>query len=406
MVKSPQILAIVPARGGSRSIPHKNIKLLNGIPLIAYSIAASLQAKTIDRVIVSTDDPEIADIARQWGAEVPFLRPAELAKDDTPDLPVFQHALQWLAEQQGYIPKAVIQLRPTTPIRPPDCVDRAVAALLGNEQVDSVRGVVPSKQNPFKMWRFQDNGYMRPLLDTEFEEPYNMPRQKLPATYWQTGHIDAIRYATIMTQNSMTGQLIWPLVLDARYTIDIDVEQDWKQAEWMLKRLTLPFVRPVAESSPLLDDIRLLVLDFDGVLTDNRVWVDQDGTEAVWCHRGDGWGIARLKEAGVEIVVLSTETNPVVAARCRKLKIECIQGCNDKLSALQNMAQKRSLKPEHIAYVGNDVNDLTCIRWVGISIAVADAVSEVKKASRLVTTCVGGRGAVREVADWILSARP
>ncbi len=152
------VLAIIPARGGSKSIPRKNIKPLAGHPLVAYSIAAALQAKCVTRTIVSTDDEEIAAVARQYGAETPFLRPAEFAQDHTTDLPVFQHALAWLAESEAYVPDIVVQLRPTSPIRPPDCVDQAVKILIEHPGIDSVRGVVPSGQNPFKMWRIDEEG--------------------------------------------------------------------------------------------------------------------------------------------------------------------------------------------------------------------------------------------------------
>lgn len=151
--------------------------------------------------------------------------------------------------------------------------------------------------------------------------------------------------------------------------------------------------------------IQLLVLDFDGVMTDNRVLVDEGGHEAVWVHRGDGWGIARLREAGLPVVVISTETNPVVAARCRKLQIDSIQGCDDKLAALQQLASERNIDRGSIAYVGNDVNDLDCLKWVGFPIAVADAESEVLAVTKRITSKAGGWGAVREVADWILAAR-
>ncbi len=153
---------------------------------------------------------------------------------------------------------------------------------------------------------------------------------------------------------------------------------------------------------PALPQIALLVFDFDGVMTDNRVLVDETGREAVWVHRGDGWGIARLREFGLPMFVLSTETNPVVQARCAKLKLECIQGCDNKLEALQQLAQTRSLDAKEIAYVGNDVNDLACMQWVGIPIAVADSDARVLKSARYVTQQRGGYGAVREIADWIL----
>jgi D-sedoheptulose 7-phosphate isomerase len=149
----------------------------------------------------------------------------------------------------------------------------------------------------------------------------------------------------------------------------------------------------------------LVVFDFDGVMTDNRVRVHQSGDEAVWCHRGDGLGIGHLKEAAFEVIVLSTETNPVVAARCRKLKIEAIQSCDDKLSALQQFARGRNLSAGQIAYVGNDLNDLACMQWVGWPIAVADAVPDVRAVAKWVTRLPGGGGAVREVADRLIAAR-
>lgn len=156
--------------------------------------------------------------------------------------------------------------------------------------------------------------------------------------------------------------------------------------------------------SPNWRAIKLLALDFDGVMTDNRVLVDEDGKEAVLCHRGDGLGVGRLKKAGIEVVVISMEPNPVVSARCRKLKIDCLQNCNKKLKALQEIATARKLKPRDIAFVGNDINDLECLRWVGLPVAVADAEPEVLEAVAYVTKRPGGRGAVREVAEKLLGA--
>jgi len=244
MVNDIKILAIIPARGGSKSLPRKNIRLLHGIPLIAYSIAAGLQAKKVNRVIVSTDDKEIAEIARKWGAEVPFMRPSEIAQDDTTDLPVFQHALKWLFKHENYKPNIIVQLRPTSPLRPLGCVDNAIDILLKNK-ADSVRTVIPSGQNPYKMWRINKKGYMTPLLSVPgIAEPYNMPRQKLPSTYWQTGHIDVIRYETIVNKNSMSGKNILSLILDPIYAVDIDTQTNLNNAEKVMDNPKLPIIRP------------------------------------------------------------------------------------------------------------------------------------------------------------------
>lgn len=406
-VDQPEVLAIIPARGGSKSIPRKNIRLLGGAPLLSYSIAAARQARQVTRVIISTDDPEFADIARAWGAEAPFLRPAELAGDTSRDLDAFQHALGWLAEHEGYHPEMVVQLRPTTPLRPPDLIDRAIDLLRADPSADSVRGVVEAKQNPYKMWRIpaDGDGAMQPLIDTDLDEPFNMPRQELPTSYWQTGHIDVIRPHVITEQYSMSGQRILPLVLDADYAIDIDNLLDWDRAEWMLQRLKLPFVRPV-RIDQLLSDIRLLVLDFDGTLTDDRVWVAQDGTEMVAAHRGDGLGIGMVRAHGVEVIVMSREANPVVLARCRKLGIEAVQGVLDKATLLRQLVDARGLDWPQVAYVGNDVNDLEAMALVGCPVAVNDAHPRVLATARLTLTRCGGCGAVRELCDQILEFTP
>src|SRR5512133_2907450 len=172
-----EIFALIPARGGSKGIPRKNIRNFAGYPLIAWSIAAAKQSELVTRVIVSTDDEERAAVPRECGAEAPFLSPAELAQDKTTDLPVFEHALEWLEKNESYRPAIMIQLRPTSPIRPKGMLDHAIRILLEHEDADCVRGVVPAGQNPFKMWRFDgENKPMKPLLSVDgITEPYNAP---------------------------------------------------------------------------------------------------------------------------------------------------------------------------------------------------------------------------------------
>ncbi len=402
-IQPNEVLAVIPARGGSKSIPRKNVLDFAGHPLLAYSIAAAQQAELVTRVIVSTDDEEIAEVARRYGAEVPFMRPPEHAQDGTPDLPVFVHALQWLAEHEDYFPEFVIQLRPTTPVRPPTCVDDGIRILRENPQADSLRIVVPSGQNPHKMWKIGEDGQLNPLLKVDgIAEPYNAPRQKLPPTYWQTGHLDVIRPATILEKGSMSGDVIMPLVLDPRYTVDIDTQRDWEQAEWLIQHGGLPAVRPLQPAHHLPAQIDLIVLDFDGTLTDNRVWVDQNGLERVAAHRGDGMGISLLKKAGYQVIVLSTETNPVVAARCQKMDIPVYQGINQKGQALTALLEEKGVAPQNVVYVGNDVNDLPCFEIAGCAVAVADAHPDVLPYADLVLKTPGGMGAVRELCDLIL----
>ena len=227
-------LAIVPARGGSKGIPRKNLRLLGGHPLIGWSIAAARAAETVGRVIVSTDDPEIAGVAREYGAETPFLRPAELAADDTRDLPVFQHALGWLAEHEGACPEMVVHLRPTSPLRRAVDIDRAVRLLEADATADAVRSVCRPFQNPYKMWRLGTDGGLAPLLTVDMPEPFNAPHQTLPPVYWQTGYIDVARRRTIMAASSMTGSRLLPLIVDDQSWVDIDSLQMLEYAEFLV----------------------------------------------------------------------------------------------------------------------------------------------------------------------------
>jgi len=404
-----QTLAIIPARGGSKGIPRKNIRDFAGYPLIVWSIAAGLQARSVSRVIVSTDDEEIAAVAREYGAEAPFLRPVELAQDRTTDLPVFEHALKWLEDIEGYKPDIVVQLRPTSPIRPKDCVDGAVRILVEHTDADCVRGVVPAVQNPFKMWRF--NGYdkpMNPLLKVDgIAEPYNAPRQILPPAYWQTGHIDAIRTSTISRKHSLSGDVVYPLVIDPRYAVDIDTLADWAKYEWLVYS-DLDMVRPSNKARRgMPKKIELIICDFDGVLTDNRVWTGQDGKETVAAFRSDSIRVRELREIGVEVMILSSEPNPVVAARATKMGVQAIHGVGlqDKGRVMREILAQKNVDAQNVIYIGNDLNDLPCFEIAGWSVAVADAYPEVIRAADHVLTKAGGHGALRELCDLLLKQK-
>ena len=402
--KKTEVLAIIPARGGSKSIPHKNIRLFAGHPLIAYSIAAALQAACVTRTIVSTDDEQIADVAKKYEAEVPFLRPGRYSQDGTLDLPVFQHALSWLQKKEQYFPQVVIQLRPTSPVRPRNCVDEAVKILLENPTADSVRGVVLAGQNPYKMWRIQADGRMKPLITVKgVAEAFNVPRQELPDVYWQTGHIDAIRPSVILEKQSMSGTHIRPLIIDPAYTVDIDTLLDWENAERLVKYGQLDMVVPGTNRRRLPEKLEMLVMDFDGVLTDDRVWVDEMGHEMIAARRGDALGLNILREkTGVKVFVLSREANPVVAARCNKMKIPYRQGVLDKRRILSDLFREESVNPAHAIYIGNDIVDIPCFSLVACAVAPADSHPHVLRQADIILQKNGGEGAVRELTDLLL----
>jgi CMP-N,N'-diacetyllegionaminic acid synthase len=215
-----EVLALIPARGGSKAIPRKNILPVAGKPLIAWSIGHALACPRITRVVVSTDDDEIAAVASAFGAEVPFRRPSELAQDLSPDIDVFRHALDWLAKHESYTCELVVHLRPTGPVRNGELIIAAIDLMLAQPEADSLRSVSWPVQTPYKMWRVEE-GWLKPLLTVPGQiEPYSMPRQMLPEIYWQNGYVDIIR-PRIIRGGRMAGERVLPFIIDEPiYEID------------------------------------------------------------------------------------------------------------------------------------------------------------------------------------------
>lgn len=234
---SISVCAIIPARGGSKGIPRKNVVSIDGKPLLAYSVEHAQASRYIERMIVSTDDDEIAQVAISYGAEVPFMRPAELAGDEVLDLPVFQHALSFLKESENYKPDIIVHLRPTSPLRDAARIDEAVDLLIRNPNADSVRSVSIPSQHPYRMFSIAEDGFLFPLMKTEYKEPYLLRRQELPPVYWYNCVIDVTRYETIFEKQSMTGDYILPYIMDSKFVVDIDSPDDLLVAEVKIRML-------------------------------------------------------------------------------------------------------------------------------------------------------------------------
>jgi N-acylneuraminate cytidylyltransferase len=403
----PNILALIPARGGSKGLPGKNIRSVLGHPLLAYTVAAAKASRLISRTICSTDNAAIASAARQAGAETPFMRPAELAQDETPDWPVFEHALAWLEKNEKWKADLVVHLRVTTPARPAGIIDQAIQLLLDNPEATAVRSICPAPVNPFKMWRLDQGGpYMRNLLDVPgVPEPFNAPRQLLPQAWWHVGVVDVIR-AEVIRAGSMTGGKILPLKIDGAWAIDIDDEEDLRAAEQTMRRL--PCILPEAWTD--LARIGLLVLDLDGTLTPGTLYYGAEGEMLKRFHVRDGHGMARARRLGLELAVISGENSPSAAARMRASGVtHYFPGVKDKLPIVRDLAARLGLTLAAVAYVGDDELDLPCLRAVdeagGLACAPADAHPAILAAVARVTQARGGEGAVREVCDLLCAAR-
>lgn len=227
------VIAIIPARGGSKSVPRKNIRQLAGRPTIAWTITVALACPVLDRVTVSTDDKEIAEVAKQYGAEVPFLRGAELAQDDTPDLAVYQHALSWLAEHEGYYPDIVVWLRPTAPLRTVQDIEAAIDILV-RTKADFVRSVCVAEHHPYWMNRL-DADRLVPFVEGVDESQYYR-RQLLPPVYRLNGAVDVTWRSTIMEKGLIYSGDVRGYVMPAERSIDLDSELDFTLAELLLQR--------------------------------------------------------------------------------------------------------------------------------------------------------------------------
>lgn len=232
-----EVLALIPARGGSKGIPRKNLIQVAGRPLIAYSIEQAQRSPRITRVIVSTDDDEIAAVSRSLGAEVPFIRPAEFAQDSSPDIDVFRYALSWLQEYEGYFPELIVHLRPTGPVRRVELIDQAIERMLRHPEADALRSVSWPVQTPYKMWRLGEDGYLVPLLQVEgLPDAHSMPRQLLPEVFWQNGYIDIARPRAILQQNSMCGSKVLPFIVQEPI-YELDYPESIPVVEAALRRL-------------------------------------------------------------------------------------------------------------------------------------------------------------------------
>ena len=233
-----EILAIIPARGGSKGLPGKNIRPLLDHPLISYSILAAKKSPSITRIIVSTDDEEIASIAKAYGAEVPVLRPSQYAADLSTDFEVINHMIEWLKHNDNYQPDLVAFLRPTSPIRSIHHIEKSINKIIFSD-CDSLRIVTDAPLTPYKMWTINNfDSNMIPLInDFNIDEPFNQPRQKLPKKYWQIGYLDLIKLKTIIKKNSVSGNRILPFYVDIDYAIDIDTLEDFQMAEKSINKI-------------------------------------------------------------------------------------------------------------------------------------------------------------------------
>jgi YrbI family 3-deoxy-D-manno-octulosonate 8-phosphate phosphatase len=378
------VVAIIPARGGSKGVPGKNLRRVGGVPLIVRAVDAARSSRLVDRVIVTTDDPRIAAAARSAGAQI-VDRPAWLSGDQASSDSALLHAL----DQLGGDPEVLVFIQATSPF---------VNAAEFDEAIERVRSgwedvVFSANETYAYLWQLSDIG----ATGVNHEASMRLRRQDREPHYQETGAFYVMRTAGFREAGFRFFGRVGVTVVDGRTAIEID-----SQDELELANALAPLLDPSLDGRTITVDA--VVTDFDGVHTDDRVLVGADGSEFVTTSRADGLGVQLLRECGIPVLILSAETNPVVAARAAKLRVDVLQGITDKAAALEAWADAKGIELDRVAYLGNDINDLGCLELVGWPIAVPGAVPEVIAAARVVLETPGGYGAVRELADRV--ARP
>lgn len=380
-----RVIAVIPARGGSKGVPGKNLRRVGGRSLVARAVAACLATATIDETYVSTDDADIAAETQAAGGAV-IERPTDLAGDLASSESALLHALDVVTQDDRPV-DVLVFVQCTSPFIAAADLDIAVRRLLDGT-ADSVFAAVA---NHAFLWR--PDGDM--VVGVNHDASRRLRRQDRDPEYRETGAFYALRAdGFAQTRHRFFGRTAVVSVPELT-AMEIDTEADLD-----LARSLAPLLDPRPAALP----VRALATDFDGVHTDDRVAVDQHGVESVRVSRGDGLGLSLLREAGIPVVIVSKERNPVVGARAAKLRVDVLQGVDDKVCALAAWLDRRGLDAADVAFVGNDVNDLPVMTAVGWPIAVADARPEVRRAARLVLANPGGQGAVREVCDLILAS--
>lgn len=380
-----KVVAFIPVRGGSKGIPGKNIKHIAGKPLVCYAIDAALAAQKIDQVVVSTDSEEIKQVVQH-----------NYRKQK--DLNIFDRDLA-TATDTASTESAMLDFTNRTPLDFDDILlIQATSPLIKSRHIDEGYQKYFNKNLNGLVSVCRQKRFLWSESDPQNYDPQNRARrQEFNGHLVENGAFYITSRESLLETGCRISKPYGTYEMPESTYFEIDEPEDWIIVESLLKRNNQQ-----KKYERLPKKISAVVFDFDGVFTDNKVIVFQNGEEAVVCDRGDGMGISQLMKAGIDVWVLSKEQNPVLKSRCQKLKIPCIHGVDDKWALLQKQLGERVLAPDEVIYVGNDINDIECMQNVGCGVAVADSHKKVLDIADIVLTSNGGNGAIRELCDLVL----
>ena len=385
-----KIISIIPARGGSKGIPNKNIIPIAGKPLLAWTIEQSIASNSIDDTYVSTNDDKIAEVAHQYGAKL-IPRPEEISGDTDSSESALLHALNYLKKNEGLTPDIVVFLQCTSPLRKRDDINNAINLFIKESADSSISG---SQFADFLFWENIDGKWK----SINYDYMNRGRRQDRTPQFVENGSIYIFKPEVLRKNNNRIGGNMILYEMDFWQAWQIDAPEDIPLIEFYINEK----LKQIEYFDIKIEEIDLIALDFDGVMTDNKVLTFQDGSEAVFANRSDGLAISKLKELNIPLVVISTEKNKVVASRSEKLNLECIQGVDDKRESLIGYCKKNGFDLNKVLYIGNDINDLEIMKSVGWPICPADAHETIKNISKFILSKKGGNGVMRELFELII----
>lgn len=385
-MKKNNIVAIIPARGGSKSIPHKNIINFCGKPLVAWSIEQALASDLVDNVYVSTDDPKIARISKKYGSRV-IRRPRTIAGDTSSSEEALLHAILQI-EKKAKI-DLVVFLQATSPIREKRDIDMAIEKAL-REKLDSLFSVTTFED--LTVWE-NINGVLNSLT---FDYKNRRRRQDRAPLYLENGSIYIVKPSILKEYHNRLGGKIGMYEMDRWKYYEIDNPGDLEICEYFMKNKILK-----EDAVPKMKNIKLIVYDCDGVLTDNKVTLTKSARECLRFNRSDGAAMAAIKKLGLGQVIMTTEQKSAIEKRADKLHVPAMIGVMDKKKALLEYCKKCGINLKDVAYLGNDINDLDAMKLTGWPLCPLDAFDEIKAISKIVLTRNGGDGVVRELFNYI-----
>jgi len=390
MVKKDRIVALIPVRGGSKGIPKKNIKIFAGKPLVYWTLLSAELCNLIDEIYVSTDDEEIKKTALSFGfSKVKVIDRSKKSATDTASTEI---AILEFAKEHFF--DILVLLQVTSPLTTYNDLYNALGVYLSGNY-DTLLSV--ARQKRF-IWEFNAN--KKNYLPTNYNYLKRPRRQDFKGFMVENGAIYIMRRDDFLKyKNRLYGKIGIYEMPEYTYN-ELDTETDWNIMEGLASTIKNFYL------SYWLKNIKLLILDVDGVLTDGGVYYSEDKEILLKFNRQDGKGIQLLKDKGIKILVVSSENSPIIKKRCEKLKIENLfMGIDDKISLVVNYCKENKIDNKHVAVIGDDVQDLPLIEWAGFSACPSNAVLEVKNKVCYICSKGGGDGAVREVIDLILGIR-